>query len=921
MSRRGGVLAASAAVVALVLLCAWWLLQAGEAVGGRLPDTGDNGGPGAVALPVPVEAPAPADAAPEALAPLDVAAVVEPAPDAALAGEHALTFTGRVLDPQRRPLPGARVELLGTDQTGAGWERRPRPVDAPRLRCDAEAVTDRDGRFRLAAPEGRAFRPAGAESSRSFPMLRTTAAGCVADTRGVHAQPAGDANVGDIVLEQGAALHGRVIERGGRPVADARVGVDRDLNTNEMAVHALDEAESALTAADGSFALRGVRAGELTLVVEAEGRPLLEHDVEVQPGDARDVGLLMFDGEHRLHGTVRDARGVGIAGLQLRFTRKGDGPLSPLAYAHTDEHGAYEAAGLPAGFVNVLAESVGTHWAAEATAELPRPGPLDLQLDDLPRLHVRALDADGRPVTRGEVSLRRNSSTLARAEFGEDGAEIALSKAGTLLVQGEGCAPYVLAVEVKQLPHDAAGKLQLERESVVRARAVDAAGQPLAQLSVRAEPWKGQLANLGLVVRGLTDASGMLELRGLGPGEWTIRADRLGYRTGRFGATLEAGEVRDMELRFVAGCRLEGLVRTASGAPASQLVVKVGAGSLSTVTDADGRFAFEGLAAGPTWVALDKLPVRQDIEIRDGATTQVELIVPAPAALTGRVRSGGRDVEGVAVQIAAAGGTTFKADTDVRGAFRFDDLMPGLWRLEVRRTDRLVRAKAEVTLLEGQQQHLDLVLSEAHVVALVRRAEDGQPLNNAVVRLRPTDAADSALDNGVVSLRPADGGGSVPSFWDFGGSGKSGKIVTAPDGLARFEDVPPGFYAVTAEADGRLGAKHTLVVPENAGVLSVTLDAPLSARLEGMVLAADDGTLPVVRIFVQPAGAAEPTAAAIKDGRYFIDHLPPGLARVAVQQNRAKGFGQRDDVDLAALNVELIAGETAQADFTVQPIR
>jgi len=910
MSRRSIVLAGSLALLVILGSGAYWLLQGGEAEGAsehrRAVPTAD----GHVALPEAAPGSGPlADAAstPEALPLVDGGPTPQGA-EAVLAQEHPLVFTGRVLDPQRRTVAGARVELLGTVQVN-GVMRQAQLLgcmDVPRMSCDASATTDGEGRFRLAVPESRGFRAVGDSSSSVFPLLRTSAEGLAVDTRTVQARPDGDADVGDVVLQAGATLRGRVVEQGGGPVADARVSVAHpgDPRQTGPAAFAADEVEQASTAADGSFRLPSVRAGEITLVVEADGRPQLEEDVTLQPGDSRDVGTLVMNAELRLSGTVRDPHGV-VAGALLTVSPAGALPIDAIARTTSDEQGRFAFAGLPAGRATLRGDDEGHHFPAELTVDLPQQGAADLLLPDLNHLRVHARDADDRPVTRGEVSLHRGAEVLSRAAFGEDGADLPLKADGKLVVQAEGCAPRVVPIKLADLSA-VAGGLQLEREAVVRGHAHDESGQPLANLVVRAEPWEGPLANLGLIVRGLTDAHGDVELRGLGPGEWTVRADRLGYRTGRFGATLTAGETRDLDLFFRAGGRLEGLVRTSRGAVCPDVTVTLGK-SQTTLTDAAGLFAFAGLSPGDTWLTVEGATERTTATIVDGATAHVEVVVPAPAVLSGRVRSGASDVAGAEVSLSFGGGNKHVAQTsDASGEFRFEGLLPGLWRVQVRGEDRLARAAIEVMLPEGQEQRIDLPLSEAHVVAHVRRAEDGEPLANVVVRLKQGN--------------PAPAGGTDP-WAGFGGSKSTGKGISGSDGVVRFDDVPPGHYVLTTEADGRLAAAQALDVAPVGGEQSVTLDAALAARVEGAVFAADGGELPV-RILVTPlAASAEPVAGNVVDGHFLVDHVPPGPARVAVQQNRSRSWSKRDDVDLAAQQLELVAGETAQADFTVQPLR
>src|SRR5262249_39232949 len=153
----------------------------------------------------------------------------------------------------------------------------------------------------------------------------------------------------------------------------------------------------------------------------------------------------------------------------------------------------------------------GQHYPAELTLDLPQPGAADLLLPDLKHLRVHARDVDDQPVTRGEASLHRNAQVASRAAFGEDGADLPLTADGTLVGQADGCAPRAVEIKLSDL-EAVAGGLQLEREAVVRGHAHDLAGRPLANLVVRAEPWQGRLAGLGLMVRGLTDAHGDVEL-------------------------------------------------------------------------------------------------------------------------------------------------------------------------------------------------------------------------------------------------------------------------------------------------------------------------------------------------------------------------------------------------------------------------
>ena len=160
-----------------------------------------------------------------------------------------VSVTGRVLGPEERPLPGRAVfqEMLG--------QPAPRSL-SELLRAEAGA----DGRFRIERVPSGAF------------VLGVTAQGFAG--RRVEVEVAGrDVDTGDLVLETGLAIRGRLRSRGGEAVKDAAIrAVQLGANRGGSPSHTRSEA-------DGSFVLAGLSSGPYRVQVTAPGFAHIGEDV------------------------------------------------------------------------------------------------------------------------------------------------------------------------------------------------------------------------------------------------------------------------------------------------------------------------------------------------------------------------------------------------------------------------------------------------------------------------------------------------------------------------------------------------------------------------------------------------------------------------------------------------------------------
>jgi hypothetical protein len=177
---------------------------------------------------------------------------------------RAVGFAGRVLGPDRKPVPGATIRCEGAD----------------------DAETAADGRFALDGV------PAGAElltvdSKSHAPLV-------------VRDLPGGGGDLGDLVLVAGGTLRGVFVDAGGKPVAAGQLWVRSDDDG--------DWSRQASTGDDGRFEIPGLPDADLEIEATAHGRKF---------GEGRSVTV---KGLRTGQGDVRIALPAGLrAAFRLRL--------------------------------------------------------------------------------------------------------------------------------------------------------------------------------------------------------------------------------------------------------------------------------------------------------------------------------------------------------------------------------------------------------------------------------------------------------------------------------------------------------------------------------------------------------------------------------------------------------------------------
>ncbi len=389
------------------------------------------------------------------------------------------------------------------------------------------------------------------------------------------------------------------------------------------------------------------------------------------------------------HGSTPDAGAVGgwRDAVPARATRAGEVRLDDA----------------PAGRPTVRAFAPGhvrSRWALAETRD-EAVATVSIALDAGGALEGRVVEPDGTPVAAATLDLRAGRGSgiwgdppLATATSGPDGA-FALDG-----VPREGSATLVArafahADEWVPLDFSADGArpvdVVLAPACEVTGRVLDAAGAPVAGARVRAASSAEPVVAASALAEGdvVGGEPSWVETRTADDGTFRLRCLTLGVtwlvhahtrRTGRSPVTTldPAAPPPSLELRLPVPGRVVVVVRDAEGALPEDTQVRLGVGRLwgrAASVEGPGRFVLDDVAAGAAAVrveATDRLPVEEDVEVREGGETLVEVVLARGLAISGRVvEAGGDGVAGarITVRTRDASARSVRATCDGDGRF------------------------------------------------------------------------------------------------------------------------------------------------------------------------------------------------------------------------------------------------------------
>jgi protocatechuate 3,4-dioxygenase beta subunit len=330
-----------------------------------------------------------------------------PAPTSAAKGAFELRVRGRCVDTQQRPIAGAQVEcwIYYWAADLAGLEAT-REYDALPNDTQPRVHTDAQGRFELG------LAPSKGEAAGAFRLrLRLTAAQRASANveldlaRG----PDASADAGDVVLPLAGSLRGRVVDDHGAPVAKTRVSAwPKSVPEGRWTVY------PAKCVDDGSFEIAGAPPGKLELGAHSDDMRVSKRlQLELAEGETRDgleLVLPALDDANSISGIVLSPKGEPVPRAQMRLVlRPVGGQGSGFSSFGCDADGRFRRE-LRSGDARLTAEDRDGLYGGAALENI-QPGMhgLRVQLPPVAMLELHAEDEHG-PVERFGWAMKREIS-------------------------------------------------------------------------------------------------------------------------------------------------------------------------------------------------------------------------------------------------------------------------------------------------------------------------------------------------------------------------------------------------------------------------------------------------------------------------------------------------------------------------------
>ena len=540
---------------------------------------------------------------------------------------------------------------------------------------------------------------------------------------------------------------------------------------------------------------------------------------------------------------------------------------------------------------------------------------------------------DGKPLANATVRVAATpKETGGRFRRGPDPVKPATTKtgadgafrleglpAGSLAVRVE--SPGLAPASADKVPSGASLTLKLKPGVAVVGRVLDLKTQrPVAGVTVRAlekeaTPFGRDAAHTGTTAEDGTFkiadcAPGIVHLEAIAPAKARVRLENVLARAPK------AGEVVDTTantLFLQPGGKVSGKATGPDGKPLEGVAVTAAPteGNLfamfreamtAEITDAQGRYTFEGLPAGSRYnvtgrksgltqdeagpIAVDAGTDRQDVDLKleSGAAITVRLVTveDVPVAETdarldpsGERRGPGRGGRGGGMRFGAGGVSEEQIVAGADGKFTIKNLEAGTFDVTLSPADAADVVRESVVLKNGETVDLGTI-----------RVKESKSISGRI-----TDSAGQPV-----------AGASIGTFWLDGGSGKMRDTKSRADGryrLAGLGDTPLG--EVWVNADGFAAGRKEGLVPGDTSA-DFTLErmgsitgrillpegaAPVAYKVEAHPEAkAGDGRSPM-RIVVN-RGQQEPKGVfSDPEGNFRLDNVEPGFMTI---EARADGY-------------------------------
>lgn len=719
---------------------------------------------------------------------------------------------------------------------------------------------------------------------------------------------------------------------------------------------------------DGSFDLRGLQPGEITLTVSAPQRVTLKKEIGlVENGAVREGVELVLGTGHIVAGRVVWPDKSPAVDAQVVATGGGgdDDPFNPFDTRYsvrTNATGEFQIAGLNDGPYGLLAQAKppveagkprrkGQTWKARLEGVAADSRGIEVQLVAGYSVEGQVVDDVGAPVTAfGVMAMAKdegkrsfNLSRMVSGMFKPDDGRFEL---GGLLEGG-----YTINLNVPG--HDDPAPLDVTvpsegasytfiapRRALISGVVVKPDGSPAPRAEVLVNGDENRWSNGGT---DKADNQGKFEIKAAQTGKITVVAKLDGFAPSEVLATEVGGGQALPNLRMIlrVGGRITGEVmpsRTGERVDgrkvnASQARVNnIGGDNYDTTTDRSGKFEFKHVTPGDYTVAaeaaaseLDRLrdpdskrgndwelteltKKRGNASVSDGGTANVVLGAPPanPVVISGLVHRGSQGVGGVRI-IAQSEGAISQGQ-NARKISRSDD--SGHYEVIVDQAGKY-QVQATPTGRGGTMigTHVDVPAAGL----------SGVDFALASGRIAGTVRGPDGDELGWVRLQisRAPGGGEKGSEWT------GGNTQTDTEGQFEFKDLPAGEFTLEVSGSsfnrrnfeqrqyGEVKVPVTLAEGQDRGDVEIRLQAAGSLKVTVVMAdgsAADGGRMTVRRT---DGGSGVPDDKWFGDGEATREDLEPGLYEVRVEVS-----GQ---VSPEPERVSIVASQTTTLTMRLRP--
>jgi protocatechuate 3,4-dioxygenase beta subunit len=171
----------------------------------------------------------------------------------------------------------------------------------------------------------------------------------------------GDAPVADLVMPNGASIHGSVLTADGKPLSGVSVSADSPSSSTFMS-----STPSTVTDASGNYTLTGFSAGDYSVIASADGLISLDsQSVHVAAATDSLTANFAAPGLGTVSGTVTDGANQPVAGASILLFG-----MTGYAQGTTDATGKYSIIGLPTDSYDVSLSADGYIDPTDATADI-----------------------------------------------------------------------------------------------------------------------------------------------------------------------------------------------------------------------------------------------------------------------------------------------------------------------------------------------------------------------------------------------------------------------------------------------------------------------------------------------------------------------------------------------------------------------